>query len=530
MAALPNVRAQRSNAAGTNRLRYVWSALSAVAVTAAAMPLLPFFDPANIVMLFLLMVVLVGVRLGRGPAVLAAVLGVAAFDFFLVPPRFSFGVNDVQYLLTFAVMLAVGLIVGQLAAGLKYQAAVASDRAERMRELYELARDLSGAMQTDQVASISRAAVMRSVAADAWLLVPNDANQLAVPAQVVGLDLAVAQSAYDQSEPARLPETDSATVRWQYLPLRASTRTRGVLAVRPRNRQCSYGSEPTRQLETFASLIAIALERVHYVEVAQRATVRIESERLRNSMLSALSHDLRTPLTALVGLSDILAIDESLPQRELAKVVRDEARRLSQLVDNLLEMARIESGSVQLRAEWQPIEEVIGSAIRSVHLALAGAQVAVDIAPNMPLVRFDAVMIERVIANLVENAAKYGLPVPPAAGGKPAIRIEATAEGAEAIVRVLDRGPGLPATLLYEGATDPLFEKFTRGDLESATSGLGLGLSICRAIIMAHDGRIWACNRSDAGAEFGFALPLGTPPLMAEPELPELHAVQASRD
>lgn len=529
MAAMPN-NAFRHYSPGIRRprYRYACSALATAAVTAAAVPLVPFFDPVNLVMLFLLMVVLVGARLGRGPAMLAAVLGVAAFDFFLVPPRFSFGVNDVQYLMTFAVMLTVGLIVGQLAAGLKYQAGVASVRAERMRELYELARDLSGAMQAEQVASIGRAAVMRGFATDAWLLLPSGSGRLSAPVKVEGLDLAVAPAAFDGCRSAQRVGTDWAAACWQYLPLSASTRARGVLAVRLRDRPRSLESEPTRQLETFASLIAIALERVHYVEVAQRATMRIESERLRNSTLSALSHDLRTPLTALVGLSDMLALDESQPQHELARLVRDEARRISQLVDNLLEMARIESGSVRLRAEWQPIEEVMGSAIRSVHLALAGTPVAVDIAPGMPLVRFDAVMIERVIANLVENAGRHGQPTPPAAGSKPAIVVTATVQDSEAIVRVLDRGPGLPAALLHEQTTDLLCEKFTRGAQEATTGGLGLGLSICRAIIKAHDGRLWARNRAAGGAEFGFALALGEPPAIAEPEMPERPAAHAS--
>ena len=280
-------------------------------------------------------------------------------------------------------------------------------------------------------------------------------------------------------------------------------RTRGVLAIRPENRRFLLIPEQRRQLDTFAALVAIALERVHYVEVAQQALVRIESERLRNSLLSALSHDLRTPLAALFGLADSLKLSKPLlsgAQLEMADAIRDAARGMSALVNNLLDMARIQSGEVKLNLEWQPFEEVIGTALRSTQAILSGRHVEVELAEGLPLVEFDAVLIERVLVNLLENAGKYT----PAGS---TVRIVAATSGSNLLVSVTDNGLGLPA-----GQEEAIFEKFTRGERESATSGVGLGLAICRAIIEAHRGRIWAENNAGGGARFSFTLPLGTPP------------------
>jgi two-component system sensor histidine kinase KdpD len=287
------------------------------------------------------------------------------------------------------------------------------------------------------------------------------------------------------------------------MPLVAPMRTRGVLAIQPENRQWVLLPEQRKQLDTFAALVAIALERVHYVEVAQDAVVRMESEKLRNSLLSALSHDLRTPLTSLVGLSDALALskpDLSAPQRELAHALRDEATRMSNLVANLLDMARIQSGQIRLNLQWQPFEEVVGSALRASRAALAAHDVQVALKPDIPLLRFDATLIERVLCNLLENAAKYT----PAASR---ITIAAAAGNDFLMVEVRDNGPGIPS-----GSEDAIFEKFTRGERESPKPGVGLGLSICRALVQAHGGTIRAGAAPEGGAAFIFTLPLGTPP------------------
>jgi two-component system sensor histidine kinase KdpD len=361
----------------TKRLRYVWAAIACVVVTLISMPLAAHFDRSNIVAIFILAVVLVGVRFGRGPAALAAVLSVCGFDFFFVPPRFSFAVSDVQYLLTFFIMLAVGLITGQLTAGLRFQARVASHREERAGSLYEIARDLSGAVQVEQVVRISDESIQRTFRASAALLLPDASGALITTLPIddakradgaLTVEIGTAQWAFDRGEPAGFGTDTLPGSEVLYIPLRAPTKARGVLAVKAHNRRMLRIPEQRQLLDTFAALIAIALERVHYVGLAQDALLKMESERLRNSLLAALSHDLRTPLTVLVGLAESLALTVpklSSAQLETAEAIQDEARRMSTLVSNLLDMARIESGEVTLNLQWQPLEEVVGAALEA---------------------------------------------------------------------------------------------------------------------------------------------------------------------
>jgi two-component system sensor histidine kinase KdpD len=495
----------------SKRLRYLWSALACTAVTVGSIPLAARFDRSNIVAIFILTVVLVAVRWGRGPAALAAVLSVGAFDFFFVPPKFSFAVSDVQYLLTFGIMLAVGLLTGQLTAGLRFQARVATHREERAASLYEIARALSGAVQIDQVVKICDESIERTFHASAALLLPDDKEHLIVTQQRSGdalsPEIGTAQWAFDQGKPAGFGTDTLPGSEVLYIPLRAPIRPRGVLAVKARNRRLLRIPEQRQLLDTFAALIAIALERVHYVGVAQEALVRMESERLRNSLLAALSHDLRTPLTVLVGLAESLPLTKpalSKAQLETADAIQDEARRMSTLVGNLLEMARIESGEVQLNLQWQPIEEVVGAALDSSRGMLERHKLAVAIPRNLPLVRFDALLLERVLVNLLENAAKY---TPPGS----TVTLSAAASGEQLEVTVSDNGPGLP-----KGREEEVFKKFVRGERESATPGVGLGLAICRAIIEAHGGTIVGANRPGGGARFTFTLPLGNPPAAVE--------------
>jgi two-component system sensor histidine kinase KdpD len=246
---------------------------------------------------------------------------------------------------------------------------------------------------------------------------------------------------------------------------------------------------------------------VHYVDIAQQTTVDIESERLRNSLLSALSHDLRTPLTTLMGLAEYLTLTRpelSGEQRDVAESIRDEARRMTSLVNNLLDMSRLQAGAVTLNREWQPLEEVIGAALASTRSTLAKHRVSATLPPNLPLVEFDAVLLERVLINLLENAAKY---TPPGS----AIGISACVLDGALELSVADDGPGLP-----RGMEEDVFKKFTRGQVESNTPGVGLGLAICRTIMQAHGGSIRAEPVAPHGVRFAIRLPLGEPPALPE--------------
>ena len=515
--ALPNPDAARAAARDrTERERSfpAWQPYAIAAAVCAGVVLLayvlqPVMALVNTIMVFLLAVVLVAVRLGRGPAVFASVLSVAAFDFFFVAPRFSFAVSDLQYLFTFALMLGVALITGQLAAGLKYQAKVAVNRELRARALYEMARELSSALMREQIADIAARFVESSFRAKALLLLADDEDRLvtAVDAPDVVVDAGVAQWAFDHGASAGFGTDTLPGSPLLYLPLKAPMRIRGVLAVQPLAGRWLLIPEQRRQLDTFASLIAIAIERVHYVDIAQRTTVQIESEQLRNSLLSALSHDLRTPLTALLGLADYLGVtkpDLSAEQAELAQAIRDEARRMSALVDNLLDMGRLQAGAVRLDRQWQPLEEIVGATVASAARLLARHTLNIHIPADLPLVEFDAVLMERVLFNILENAQKY---TPPGS----TIEISAAVRGDYLEIAVEDDGPGLPV-----GMEEEIFKKFTRGTKEGTTPGVGLGLAICKAIVEAHRGRIWAERSGSGGARFVCTLPLGVPPVVDE--------------
>jgi two-component system sensor histidine kinase KdpD len=490
--------------AGRPWRRYGLAAAACAATTLLTHGLVPFFDLANIVMVFLLSVVGVAVWLGRGPAVLAAFVNVAAFDFFFVPPQGTFAVSDAQYLLTFAVMLIVGLVTGQLTAGLRFQASVATHREARSRALFEAARDLSNMLTVEQAVEVARSVIEREFRAQVAIYVQGLDERLQPPRpEAAGLDMGTAQWALDHQQAAGLGTDTLAGSAWLYLPLKATMRSRGVLAVQPREPRFLLIPEQRQQLETFAALTAMALERVHYIEVAQNATVQMASERLRNSLLAALSHDLRTPLAALVGTAEMLAASPpalSAEQQAIAARLGEQARRMAEMVTNLLDMARIQSGEIRLRAEWQSVEEIIGGALKHAEGALGARAVSVRIDPGVSLVECDAVLIERVLANLLENAGKYTPPGTP-------VELLVQALGEELRISVRDHGPGVAP-----GQEEAIFEKFTRGQAESATPGVGLGLAICRAVVEAHQGRIGVEPTAPHGATFSFSLPLGTPP------------------
>ena len=504
----------RSDAAPLQRFRFALTLLACAATTVLCLPLHGLFELANVVMIFLLCVVLVAVKFGRSAAALAAVVNVLSFDFFFVPPRFSFAVSDVQYLLTFSVMLIVGLITGHLTAGLRFQARIAGHREERVQTLFAFSRDLATALQNEQIIESSLAVLSQTFGHQVALILPdsNRNEQLRAAhsrsSAQPPVDLTVAQWAFDHEKEAGLGTDTLTSNHYRYLPLRAPVRLRGILALRPDNPRWLLIPEQRRYIETFASLIAMALERVHFVQVAQSMLVNVASERLRNSLLAALSHDLRTPLTALMGLTESLAHSKpalSASQAELTQEVFGSALRMHTMVNNLLDMARLESGDVRLRKDWQSIEELIGVTLRALQPALNGRVIEVRLPEDLPLVQIDAVLMERVFANLIENALKYTPENTP-------MEVTASATENTLTVNICDRGPGLP-----DQDVESLFNKFTRGEQESAKPGVGLGLSICKAIVTAHDGKIYATNRAGGGAIFSFDLPLPSPATEAEP-------------
>ncbi|WP_293813688.1 sensor histidine kinase KdpD [uncultured Aquitalea sp.] len=487
---------------------YIAAALSCLLATGVSSLLDPYFSLVNVVMIYLLAVVLVAVRFGRGPGVLASFLSVAVFDYFFVPPRMSLSVSDTQYLLTFGIMLAVALIISQLTARLRFEASIATYRERRTRALYDLGRELAGALTAAQIIETTISRLEPLFNARLAVFTPDSKDSLQLSSELVaGSDTGVAQWVYDNQQPAGLGTQTLPSNVLLYLPLKAPMRTRGVLAVLPEKMDKVFLPEQQRLLETCAAQIALALERVHYVEVAQDALVAMESERLRNSVLSVVSHDLRTPLTTLVGLSSLLAEGNvsSEQRQDIANSIQDESLRMNNLVTNLLDMARLQSG-VKLQKEWQMLDEAVGSAVRAANRSLSGHALSIRLPPDLPVLEYDAVLIERVLVNLLENAAKYT-----PAGSH--IALEAKRDGGKVVVCVSDDGPGLP-----DMQGQKLFDKFTRGNSESSTPGVGLGLAICRSIIEAHGGVISADNRLPHGAVFSFTLPAGASPALPQEE------------
>jgi two-component system sensor histidine kinase KdpD len=514
---------------------YLWALAGCGVITALAVSLIDVLHPANVIMLYLVGVMTVAVRYGRSASALASFLSVLAFDFFFVEPRYSISVSDVQYLIMLLVMLVVSLFISTLASRLRHQAHVAMLRETRAGNLYMLGKELAMVLTLEQILEIGRRHLGAVFGAKTAFLLPDSGDKVRVAgANVQDLhalsdaDAGVAQWVYDNGQPAGQGTATLPAARALYLPLNATMRTRGVLAFvndvaaqqRPDQAAQLALPENRQMLEIFASQIAMAIERLHYAEVAQDALLTMESERLRNSLLSAISHDLRTPLTSLVGSAEALAAQAGMSEdaRAMALTISEQSQRLSGLVENMLDMARLQAGGVTLNRQWNTLEEVIGAALRLLQKVLGTHRVEVRLPADLPLVRFDAVLLERVFANLIENAAKYA---PQSELIVIEARVAATAPYAAPgqlhsgllEIDVVDRGPGFTP-----GMEERAFEKFTRGDAESSTPGVGLGLAICRAIVTAHGGTIRALPRdsSAAGARVRFTLPLEPQPALPE--------------
>jgi two-component system sensor histidine kinase KdpD len=481
----------------------VFATLACAATTVAASLLLHVFDLSNVVGIFLFTVVLVALRLGRVAGAWTALLSVASFDFFFVTPRFSFAVSDAQYLFTFVLILVVALVTGQLAAQLHLKARVATAGERHAVAVARVARELSGALKVEQISAICSGTIAPLFAARIALVLPNGGDELIGLPPEDFVDTSIAQWSFDHLQPAGRSTPTLPGAAALYLPLKAPMSTRGVLVVQVD--EAARPSEPDdrRLLDACCSLIALALERTHFVEIAQDTLVRIEGERLRSALLAAVSHDLKTPLTAIRGLAETLEQTTTLPVAErvgLSRAIRTQSESLHRLVTNLLDLARMQSEGVRLNKEWNALGEVVGSALARLVDVLAAHDVRTQLAADLPLIELDAIAFERVLVNLLDNAAKY---TPP--GTRIVIRSSVTDHALHLFVE--DNGPGLPNLNV-----ETLFEPFTRGVTESSISGVGLGLALCRTIVAAHDGTIHAQRLIPQGVRFEIRLPVGTPP------------------
>jgi two-component system, OmpR family, sensor histidine kinase KdpD len=490
-----------------------WPYAQSVGVVAAATGLawvmFPFFQLASIIMAYLLGVIFVASRHGRGPSFLTSLLSVAAFDFFFVPPYLTFAVSDAEYLITFAVMLIVGFVISGLTVRIRAQAEAAREREQQTGALYAMSRELASARGLDALLEIALRHISEVFRSQVALLLPEGDGRLtprgSAQFDVDASELAVSRWVYEHNHLAGLGTTTLPGARALWVPLVAPRGAVGVLGVRPLDPDEFDTPERLHELETFANQTALAIERARLAEEAQEAQVQAEAERLRNSLLSSVSHDLRTPLTTISGaISTVLETGERLgdeARRELLDSARDEAERLSRLVGNLLEMTGIESGALQPKKEWHSLEEVVGAALHRLRRRLGQRVVSTRVPPDLPLVPMDDVLIEQVLVNLLDNAIKYTPPNSP-------IVIVATATDEAVTVEVTDRGPGIP-----QGEEARVFERLYRASPDTER-GAGLGLAICKAIVEAHEGHIWAHNVPGGGVAFFFTLPLAKPPAL----------------
>ncbi|EMB4692269.1 two-component system sensor histidine kinase KdpD [Citrobacter farmeri] len=469
------------------------------------------FDAANLVMLYLLGVVVIALFYGRWPSVFATFISVISFDLFFIAPRGTLAVSDVQYLLTFGVMLTVGLVVGNLTAGVRYQARVARYREQRTRHLYEMSKALAMGRSAQDIATTSEQFIASTFHARSQILLPDEEGKLTALTHQHGMtpwDDAIARWSFDKGQPAGAGTDTLPGVPYQILPLRSADKTHGLVVVEPGNLRQLMIPEQQRLLETFTLLVANALERLTLTASEELARLASERESLRNALLAALSHDLRTPLTVLFGQTEILTLDlasEGSPHARQASEIRQHVLNTTRLVNNLLDMARIQSGGFNLKKEWLTLEEVVGSALKMLEPGLVHP-VNLSLPAPLTLIHVDGPLFERVLINLLENAIKY-------AGPQAKIGIDAHVENDHLQLDVWDNGPGIP-----QGQEQRVFDKFARGNKESAVPGVGLGLAICRAIVEVHGGAIAVYNRPQGGACFRVTLVQETPP-----ELEDFH-------
>lgn len=486
---------------------------TAVACLIGVLLLRVHVSEANVVMVFLAAVLFTSARFGLGPGILASVAGVLAFDFFLVPPYLTLAITDAQYVLTFLVLLAVSLTTSHLTARLREQVEASRLRERRTEALYKLGKQLSGATGTDFLLLMAGQQLSQTFGGEWAVLLPDQHHQLqprwtSRQAPVIDANLtAVAAWAYEHGQACGHGTETLPNVGALLVPLTGSQQTAGVLIGWDATAELWSIPDSRRQLETAAGLIALALERDRLTIEARQSALDAESERLRNAMLNSLSHDLRTPLAVITGASTSLLQRQDGPHtpsldRDLLQTIADESDRLSRLIDSLLQITRIEAGGVQVQKEWHVPEEVLGAAVRRVQQQYPRHQFQLHLPADLPLVPMDAVLMEQVVYNLLENACRYSPCEAP-------IELSAQIAGQDLRIAIADRGPGLKADELKR-----VFEKFYRGSAVPSGDqrGAGLGLAICQAIITAHQGTIRAENRNGGGAVFSLTLPRGDNP------------------
>jgi two-component system sensor histidine kinase KdpD len=507
--------------------RYIKGLLLVLGATALSAVFKPLISPTNLVMIYLLSVVIAAVRYGRGPSILVSVLGVVAFDLFFVPPYYTFGVANAEYLLTFSGLLIVGLVISQLTAKANERAETARQRANETTALLNLSRDLSIASDWQDIIQAVIRNVEQTFEREVVVYLPDsETEDELIPYTkhdqriLDEKETAVAMWVFQHGQPAGRDTDTLPASAAQYLPMRTSQGVVGVLGVFPSAadsriileegwRGSSLPPKPSPSsvpqqhlLEAFAGQAALALERVRLADETRKAQLLQETEKLQTALLNSISHDLRTPLVAITGaLSSLDEMEDGLTfeaRKSLIVNAREEADRLNRLVGNLLEMTRIDAGAIRLIREPCELQDLVGSALELFAERAKDRPIQIDIPPDLPLIPLDYVLMVHVLSNIIDNALKYS----PA--GSP-IEIKADLEDDQVVLEVTDHGLGIPGEDLSR-----IFDKFYRVRRPESVSGTGLGLAICKGIVDVHGGQISARNRPGGGAILRIVFPLET--------------------
>ena len=484
--------------------RYFISLLLVATSTSLGLLIRGNLEPANLVMLYLASTVISAVFLGRGPSLLAAIAGVLAFDYFLVPPYLTFAVSDTQYFITFIALLIVSLVVSALTARVREQAEAAIQREKQTAALYDLSKDLTSAADLLQVANIIISQIGHAFGRDVAIFLPDN-KQLQIFASSPNYrpdanELAVATWAYEHDQPAGRGTDTLPAAALRCHPLKTSNGIVGVLGVHSKDLMNFLSPEQRLTLAAFANQSALAIERAGLSEQARQSELLRATESLQTALLNSISHDLRTPLVSITGALSSLDEDNGMlneaTRRALIENARGEADRLNRLVGNLLNMTRIESGAIKLRLESEDIQDVIGTALEQLGSRVENHKIQVDVSAGFPLVPMDFALIVQVLVNVLDNAVKYS---------RADSIIEASAELVDEKIRIkiADRGTGIPSEDLTR-----IFDKFYRVQRPENVSGTGLGLSISKGIIEAHHGNIYANAREGGGTIITIELPL----------------------
>jgi two-component system sensor histidine kinase KdpD len=477
----------------------------------------PHFTLVDLAMVYLLGIMLTASRLDRGPTLLATLLSIAGFNFLFIPPLYTFTVEDVRYFVTFAVMFAVAFVISRLTWRVREQADRAQQRERRTAALYHLSRELAHVEGRERLSAIAIRHLSEVFSCQAVILVPDDQGTLMPPStgrHTFALDQkerGIAQWAFEHRQRAGLGTNTLPGAKALYLPLIAAAKTIGVVGLLPGLATEPFTPEQIHALESFANQTAMALERAFLAEETQRALLKIETEALRNTLLSSVSHDLRTPLAAITGAGTTLLQSEKLldaeNRKELVQTIVEESEHLNRIIRNVLDMTRLESGGIKINREWQSLEEIVGAVTNRMAGQFQTHPLHIRLPADLPLIPCDELLIEQVMRNLLENALKY-------APRGTDITLSARIKNQEVLVTVADRGPGVSPD-----ESERIFEKFVRG--KHVGGGAGLGLAICQGIVAAHGGRIWVGNLPQDGCAFTFTLPISQEPPSIEEESDE---------